>query len=855
MRVALRDVRRFAIAVLAAVLAVALGTISPEVAAAHEMEFDHAPPAGAPTTSPFTSGFNAGGEDAVWEPIATIPTGNPHSDLDFFTQNGIHYAAVGTLAIGPNRGGQTIIQLTDEEGEVDPVFVSGHPSATCISDPAAALGLQHDVEATPKGDALLNTTNPFADRRDTELLIDATDHVGRCHDQGVAGLISAPRGGLEIIDVTDIENPVEIGMTSHIGESHTVNVDPKRPHIVYSVTSDSVSIDNKGTPDDTSDDQRNNEKADNAQRFNLDGFEIADISSCFPSNMTNLEGLEGDTLRDAKRENCRPEVYRYRYPDLHMALGHTLRGSIYGCHELELYPNDLLTCGGGAALLKFDMSGVFDDNGTPDDYTDDTIKGDPMPCRVRPSSTQGPTSTGAMVTDCVVGGTDDAPQPLNVAEWLQAGSPGSLEEHVEWLGSVYHQGRAAASQFPPPTTSGEDIDFNHEAELTHTGRFLLATDERGGGVLPPGAACDSPDFNENGNGGIHAYPVSGLSMDYPAGATAQERKEKAWEAYAVNTDGEKAIYRAPIRTGAQASICTAHVFQQVEDQTRIFMGWYSQGTQVLDYVELPGNGFEWVERGYFIPEGANQWVSHVFKYDENEDGSFTYYGATGDFHVGGGRNAIDVYKVTLPPPADVCTLADESEVTDRDQARETHRPNVDCVLHYEIARGTTDTTYSPGQDVTREQMASFIVNALEAAGAGDKLPASGGSDRFNDIRDSRHRDSINRLAQAGIIRGTSSTTFSPGRRITREQMATFMVAAARFATGDEYAASRTDHFGDVGSGNPHRQNINAGFEADLFSGTQAPGESPNSGRFSPTTQVKRDQMASFLIRLFKQVIQ
>jgi hypothetical protein len=43
----------------------------------------------------------------------------------------------------------------------------------------------------------------------------------------------APKGGLEIVDVTDPGAPREIGLTSHIGESHTVNVDPKRPHIAY----------------------------------------------------------------------------------------------------------------------------------------------------------------------------------------------------------------------------------------------------------------------------------------------------------------------------------------------------------------------------------------------------------------------------------------------------------------------------------------------------------------------------------------------------------------------------------------------------------------------------------------------
>jgi hypothetical protein len=42
----------------------------------------------------------------------------------------------------------------------------------------------------------------------------------------------------------------------------------------------------------------------------------------------------------------------------------------------------------------------------------------------------------------------------------------------------------------------------------------------------------------------------------------------------------------------------------------------------------------------------------VIDFVEHADGSFTYYGATGDFLLAGlGRNAIDVYSVTLPPPS------------------------------------------------------------------------------------------------------------------------------------------------------------------------------------------------------------
>ena len=55
--------------------------------------------------------------------------------------------------------------------------------------------------------------------------------------------MGGPQGGLELIDITDVNMPLEIGLTSHIGESHTVNISPKRPQIAYSVTSDFVGVD------------------------------------------------------------------------------------------------------------------------------------------------------------------------------------------------------------------------------------------------------------------------------------------------------------------------------------------------------------------------------------------------------------------------------------------------------------------------------------------------------------------------------------------------------------------------------------------------------------------------------------
>jgi hypothetical protein len=93
------------------------------------------------------------------------------------------------------------------------------------------------------------------------------------------------------------------------------------------------------------------------------------------------------------------------------------------------------------------------------------------------------------------------------------------------------------------------------------------------------------------------------------------------------------------------------VFQQIPGQNRIFMGWYAQGTQVVDFEENANGTIDFRDAGYMIPANANQWVSHIFKVQRNANGSFTYYGAAADFYVGdGGRGTLEVYKVTLPAP-------------------------------------------------------------------------------------------------------------------------------------------------------------------------------------------------------------
>jgi hypothetical protein len=148
-----------------------------------------------------------------------------------------------------------------------------------------------------------------------------------------------------------------------------------------------------------------------------------------------------------------------------------------------------------------------------------------------------------------------------------------------------------------------------------------------------------------GNGGLHAFPVAAFTTTPPT------KPEEAQALSAKNSKGEKALFRAPVRTEAQATNCTAHVFHQIPGQNRIFMAWYSQGTQVIDFTENADGTIDFKNAAWFIPENANEWVSQVFKVQRNADGTWTYWGVTGDFALGdNGRNAMDIYKVTLPAP-------------------------------------------------------------------------------------------------------------------------------------------------------------------------------------------------------------
>jgi hypothetical protein len=138
--------------------------------------------------------------------------------------------------------------------------------------------------------------------------------------------------------------------------------------------------------------------------------------------------------------------------------------------------------------------------------------------------------------------------------------------------------------------------------------------------------------------------------------------------------------------------------------------------------------------------------------------------------------------------------------------------------------------YCPERALTRAEMASLLVRALDLA------PAM--SNPFVDTADSVHVDTISALAASGITRGCNppdNDMFCPKSLVTRAQMAAFLVRAFGYEDGVE-----TDHFAD---------DDDSVFEADI-NRIAAAGISAGcgDGDFCPARKLLRSEMAVFVAR-------
>jgi peptidoglycan hydrolase-like amidase len=138
--------------------------------------------------------------------------------------------------------------------------------------------------------------------------------------------------------------------------------------------------------------------------------------------------------------------------------------------------------------------------------------------------------------------------------------------------------------------------------------------------------------------------------------------------------------------------------------------------------------------------------------------------------------------------------------------------------------------YCPNDTVTRGQMAVFVSRVLG-------LPSPSG-DYFDDDNGKFYESAANRLYEAGITVGCDEGRFCGDQRMTRGQMAAFMIRAL-----DNAPAASKDYFVDD-NGSIFEKAINQMAEAKITLGCNPPA----NDRYCPNDNVTRGQMAAFFRR-------
>lgn len=155
-----------------------------------------------------------------------------------------------------------------------------------------------------------------------------------------------------------------------------------------------------------------------------------------------------------------------------------------------------------------------------------------------------------------------------------------------------------------------------------------------------------------------------------------------------------------------------------------------------------------------------------------------------------------------------------------------------------VVNGYSDGTYRPDDNVTREQMAKFIVKAFNFEVTTSKTPA------FSDIAsDSVFIAEINALKSLNIVSGYSDGTYRPSNFVSREEVTKF-VALSFYQKGINISGEIPNIFPDVSNDSIYAYYIN-------YLAQNTVGDTPiingfSDGTYGPSLPLTRGQMAKII---------
>jgi len=169
-------------------------------------------------------------------------------------------------------------------------------------------------------------------------------------------------------------------------------------------------------------------------------------------------------------------------------------------------------------------------------------------------------------------------------------------------------------------------------------------------------------------------------------------------------------------------------------------------------------------------------------------------------------------------------------------------PFVENLFHNGITGGCAGGGYCPGNDVTRAQMAVFLLKSKYSA---DYVPPPATGTVFADVPVSNpFAPWIENLAALGITGGCGGGNYCPGASVTRAQMAVFLL---KTKNGSSYAPPPgTGIFGDVSP----CPGAFCNFIEDLYNQQITGGCATSPLEYCPDNPNLRQQMAVFLVKTF-----
>lgn len=146
--------------------------------------------------------------------------------------------------------------------------------------------------------------------------------------------------------------------------------------------------------------------------------------------------------------------------------------------------------------------------------------------------------------------------------------------------------------------------------------------------------------------------------------------------------------------------------------------------------------------------------------------------------------------------------------------------------------------YCPSQNVTRSDMAAFLVRAKDGI-----EPASCNTAPFSDVPTTDgYCKYIKRLKDLNITNGCQTGLYCPSELVTREEMAIFIVRTLEGNPAPNYCGG-VSPYADVSPSSPYCGHIKRLKELNVTQGI-------GGGLYAPSANITREQMAAFLARGF-----